>query len=357
MKYCIDIDGVLCENTCHTNHDNPPPRTEQIEHIKALQKEHEVVFYTSRPNHEYERTVSFLNDIGLDTSKGVFFDKPNADFYIDDKMIPLIPSSGAVVKRKKLAICYSGGMDSYIAYHYAIKELDYEPEDILCLTFNLGHNYNQKEIDARRTQGIPHVELDLPIINQELFGNAVDKDNYIIPGRNLMFATIAAGFAERVWIIGVKFENHYLMYDKNEAFFRTASLACTQAIGAPTVVESPFMNWTKTQMIEWALEHGLKEGLSQTVSCYHDTHKRCGNCGLCWKRAIAMYMAGGEEVLDELQEYEVYPFTSDVAKDFLRKYKDAVARNDYSHYSKERIDEVFECYRWLGINIDKLLES
>ena len=44
-------------------------------------------------------------------------------------------------------------------------------------------------------------------------------------------------------------------------------------------------------------------------------------------------------------------------KDFLRKYKDAVARNDYSHYSKERIDEVFECYRWLGINIDKLLEQ
>ena len=108
-------------------------------------------------------------------------------------------------------------------------------------------------------------------------------------------------------------------------------------------------------MIEWAMSNDLKEGLSHTVSCYHDTHKRCGNCGLCWKRAIAMFMAGGEDVLDELQEYEVYPFTSDVAKDFLRKYKDAVARNDYSHYSKERIDEVFECYRWLGINIDKLL--
>lgn len=357
LDYCIDIDGVLCENDHHSNHENPTPRIAQINHVKRLQENHRVGFYTSRPNTAYRQTVTWLQRQGLDTSNGVFFDKPDSNFYIDDKMIPVVPSTGANLNRKKLVICWSGGMDSFIAYHYAIEELGYAPEDIMCLNFDIGHNYSEKEKRAREEIGIPFKTIPIGLINPELFDNAVDKDNYIIPARNLIFATIASSFGERVWIVGVKFENHYQMYDKNEAFFRTASLACSQATGAPTIVESPFIDWTKTQMIEWAISKGLIEGLRKTVSCYHDTHKRCGNCGLCWKRAIAMYMAGGEEVLPELQEYVVYPFTSETAKDFLRKYKDALERQDFSHYSKERIDEVWECYRWLGINIDYLLEG
>ena len=136
-------------------------------------------------------------------------------------------------------------------------------------------------------------------------------------------------------IVGIKFEDHPYMYDKNSAFYRAASLACSQALGSLTTVESPFINMTKTDMIRWAVKEGLDSYLSKTVSCYDDTKFRCGGCGLCFKRAIAMEAAGRSEI----DEYEVNPFTGKQAEHYRKEYKAALESGDFSHYERERIEE------------------
>lgn len=355
MRICVDIDGVIVEDAPYNEHHyQSPVRKEQVENLLRLQADHELVFYTSRPNQSYKETVALLQSLGFDTSNGVFFDKPYADTYIDDKMTDIILPNHAKLDRKKLVICYSGGMDSYIAYHYAIRELGYSPDDILCINFDIGHNYSEKEKQARESLDVPYVTIPVGLIQPDVFGNGTTKENYVIPARNLVFASIAAGFGERVWIVGIKPENHYLMFDKNAAFFRLATMAASQAVGAPTTIETPFLHMTKTEIIEWAMQHeDVRKGILNTVSCYHDTHKLCGNCH-CVKRAIAMVAAGN---FDELLDYAENPFTSEAAASFLKAYREADEKQDYSHYHKDRIDEVWAVYETMGINPDWVINQ
>lgn len=344
MRYVVDIDGVLFHNGDHKNYEHATPIKENIDLIRnAWKAGHEIVLHTSRLKKDRRKTARSLNKHDI-PYHSLVCGKPRADVYIDDKALPVLPNYGAKLLRKPLVICYSGGMDSVIAYWYSIKELKFDPADVILLNFDIGSNYSLKEKKARENLGLPFISMSIPLISEDL-GNATTKDSYIIPGRNLIFATIASTFGSTVWIVGVKYEDHPLMFDKNEGFYRTASLACSQAFGSRTVVESPFQTWTKTEMIEWAMRNGLKDQLYHTVSCYHDTSKRCGDCGLCFKRAVAMSAAG----YDERKEYDVDPFKSQTAMRFVSLYKEAVSTNDFSHYQKERILETFSV---LGIDTD-----
>lgn len=245
------------------------------------------------------------------------------------------------MNRKELVICVSGGMDSFIAYRYAL-ESGYKPEDILCLNFDIGQPYKDKEQRAMATFGFPITTMKIDLIKPEL-NNVPTIENYIIPARNMIFATIAGGFGKRVWIMGMKYENHPLMLDKNEAFFTNASKMLTQCIGEETIVESPFIEMSKTDSIIWALAHGITgEDLMKTSSCYHPTKHNCGECSLCFKRWIAMKSAGIEETFD------VYPPNSEEAKRLVMNYIKAYQEKDFTHYQKDRIEETFKV---LGIKL------
>jgi 7-cyano-7-deazaguanine synthase in queuosine biosynthesis len=351
MRYVFDLDGVLCENGPAADYAKARPILDNIQRVQQLYRDgHEIVIHTARCSRDRRTTKRYLREHKVPYHH-LILNKPVADVYVDDKAELQLPAYHAKVQRKPLVICYSGGMDSVIAYYWALHQ-GYLPEDVMLLNFNIGNNYADKEAKAREEIGLPFTSIDLPIVSEEL-GNMTTKDQYIIPGRNLVFATIAAGFGERVWIVGVKFEDHPLMFDKNSAFYRTASLACSQAIGATTVVESPFVDWTKTDMIQFMLDQGLEDKLRPTVSCYHDSLKRCGDCGLCFKRALAMWAAG----LDERAEYAQDPFTSDTARSFVRAYRQAERFGDYHHYSRERIDETFEVLASAGVQLEDTDDS
>lgn len=340
MKYLVDIDGVLCRNGLPENYATAEPIAEKIEDVNAIfDKGNEVVLYTSRLSEDRAVTEKWLKDNGVKYSS-IIFDKPTADYYIDDKALNFLPAHSAKLNRKKLAICISGGMDSYIAYFWAIKKLGYKKEDIICINFDIGHPYAKKEQEALKKLGIPYTTIHIDLL-RESFGNMPTETKYVIPARNMIFSTIAAGFAERVWIMGMKFENHYLMYDKNDDFFRIASACLTQSIGSQTIVESPFIDYTKTDIIQWAVDNKL-EKLHETTSCYHPKLHRCGECSLCFKRFVAMMACGVEE------KFSSDPRKSEEAQRLVTVYKEAIRKNDFSHYQKDRILETFDI---MGIKI------
>ncbi len=58
-----------------------------------------------------------------------------------------------------------------------------------------------------------------------------------------------ASLAERVWIMGMKYEDHEFMYDKNSTFFKPSLSSLSQAIGSPTLAGKSSI-WLRQDIIE-----------------------------------------------------------------------------------------------------------
>lgn len=87
-RYCFDIDGTICTNT-DGEYQNAIPYADRIQKIRSLILDgNEVFFMTARGSETgidwSDLTTNQLREWGLPESK-IFFGKPSADFYVDDK--------------------------------------------------------------------------------------------------------------------------------------------------------------------------------------------------------------------------------------------------------------------------------
>lgn len=233
-----------------------------------------------------------------------------------------------------LALCYSGGLDSLIAYNYA-KACGYNP---ICIYVDLGHPYAEKEKATFKTQSKWHPEVNV-IDMRTLFSLIQSRmNNQIIPSRNVMLATIGSMFAPRVWINALDGEQLGKEHDKSVRFFDDASTLLSftnEAFQPTTIVESPFAKMSKADTIGWALNYGIPlDVLFGTASCYSGVHDKCGNCLTCVKRAIAFKKNGITE-----PGHEADPFESDYYKELLVEIPKAAANKDYSRFTPGRIEE------------------
>lgn len=368
MKLVVDIDGILCHNSLPDDFHKAVPIKNNILRVNShYDLGDKVTIHTSRLEKDRIVTENWLKENKVFYHK-LIFGKPKADLYIDDRALPFVPFGQAKLNRKRLAICYSGGLDSYLAYMYARHASQIKEEDILLLFFDYGQPYLSKELMAIKQIGLPYKMVSVNLVNKDL-GIDPTVENYIVPGRNMVMASIAAAYAETVWVVGVKGENHMFMYDKNEEFYRLASLACSQAVGAETSISSPFIHKSKVDVIHW-LDEWNKSRMSkekrdnpsrvslfsdespleatarmigQTVSCHHPYHKRCGECVPCFKRWVATTLCGIRE------EHSVYPPSSVYAQGLIEQYEKAMESGDHSHFSKERIEETFDALARRGV--------
>jgi 7-cyano-7-deazaguanine synthase in queuosine biosynthesis len=241
----------------------------------------------------------------------------------------------------KLAIMMSGGLDSYISYQYAQLQLGYLPSEICCVWVNLGQPYNHKEEQAidklQSTLGNVR-KITCDILRAE-FNNLpeIEEPKQIIPARNLLLASIGAMYGNCVWICALESEMHDknpLQLDKSHKFYKLASDTLTATHGTKIVVETPFSTMSKADLIKWSLKNGItKEELLSTSTCYHENIRNCGQCGTCFKRKVGF-------ILNDIEEqYHTDPFLSDFTKPYLNKLLNARLLNDYSHYTKKRVDE------------------
>jgi len=222
-----------------------------------------------------------------------------------------------------MILLFSGGLDSYIAWHYLGK-----PRTLYC---DIGHRYAAQEIEAVKKL-VPDT-----IIDSRLRLSDWEKPDAHIPLRNAFFCMIASHYDKEIVLVVQKGEMD--LPDRSHFFMGIMSGFLTVQYGSSKsyIVLSPFDHMTKTQMVKWYLESDLsREDLLSTRSCFDWDDGPCGNCAACFRRWIAFANSGlREEYRSPIQNYVGI-------QEYIHKMRAGM-------YDKERVQETFAVFKREGL--------
>lgn len=212
------------------------------------------------------------------------------------------------------AVCLtSGGQDSTTCLFWAKPRFD----PILALAFDYGQRH-RIELEAAQVvcdlAGIPLTVLPLMIL-RDLGGSALigssdpiqasaGRDglpNTFVPGRNLLFLTVAAAFAYQRdihdLIIGAC-ETDYSGYpDCREQTMRALETTLHLGMDYAVQIHTPLMHLTKAQTVSLAQDVGAMAALRYSHTCYEGRFPPCGVCPACQLRARGFTEAGAVDPL------------------------------------------------------------
>lgn len=209
----------------------------------------------------------------------------------------------------------SGGVDSVTALYDACQSFNV----LAGLSFDYNSKHNHRELPMAefhcKQLGIEHRVITLKFIDQ-LFssgllksGGEIPEGHYeetnmiqtVVPFRNGIMLSIAAGYAESVGADGIVIAAHsgdHAVYpDCRESFMGPMAEAVEQGTYANIRLIRPFINYDKTKIVSRGAE--LNVDYSKTWSCYKGLDKHCGKCGTCVERREAFINAG----VDDPTEY------------------------------------------------------
>lgn len=223
---------------------------------------------------------------------------------------------------KKICILFSSGLDSVIMRHYA--KVKYPEAEVKCIYYKHGADAEDSEI-----KNLPsYVEVrTVDWLNEKCRPLVKASDPtagpIYIPGRNLVFATLAAcqELADEIWLGTLVDEAHPKATDKNEEFRTQASDTLSYVLSPfidKVILRFPFVEekWTKVESVRWALDNNLpKQEILDSVSCwYHANGQACGKCRMCFRRQLVFRLNGLEE------ECAVNPLSSPEALQMVKDY-------------------------------------
>ena len=208
----------------------------------------------------------------------------------------------------KVVVLCSGGMDSVAALHWSRRDHDVRAG----LSFDYGAKHNHREIPFAAAQadelGVPHHVIVLDFIGQ-LFasdllksGGDIPDGHYadetmrrtVVPFRNGIMLSIAAGFAESVGAAGLVIAahggDHAIYPDCREPFMQAMGDAMKLGTYAGIELLRPFIALNKSQIAAEGARLGMD--FSRTWSCYKGGDIHCGRCGTCVERREAFQLAG-----------------------------------------------------------------
>ncbi|MCM1292191.1 MAG: 7-cyano-7-deazaguanine synthase QueC [Bacteroides sp.] len=207
---------------------------------------------------------------------------------------------------KDSVIVLSGGMDSTTMLY------EYADRIALAVNFSYGANHNAREAACARVNcerlGIELVEIDLAFMGKYFESSllsgaeAIPEGHYedenmrstVVPFRNGIMLSVAAGLAESRGLKAVMIANHggdHAIYPDCRGTFIDA-MAGAIAAGTYEGIElrAPYTNLTKSDICRRGKDLGVDYSL--TYSCYKGGKKHCGCCGTCVERREAMLAAG-----------------------------------------------------------------
>ncbi|WAH37921.1 7-cyano-7-deazaguanine synthase QueC [Alicyclobacillus dauci] len=213
---------------------------------------------------------------------------------------------------EKAVVILSGGLDSTTCMGLA-KEKGY---DLYPLTFDYGQRHKIElkcaERVAKHYEVSDHKIVKLDFLRQ-IGGSALTDDSIdvptgglteeipvtYVPGRNLLFLSMAASYAEVIGAtaiyIGVNALDFSGYPDCRPEFIEQvqATIAAGTKAGVeghPIRIETPLLNWTKAEIVRNGMAIHVPYEL--TTSCYLGEEVACGECDSCRLRLKGFAEAG-----------------------------------------------------------------
>ena len=208
----------------------------------------------------------------------------------------------------KVCVLLSGGMDSVTALYWARGK----HEVTSSISFDYGSKHNSREIPfailhAARI-GISHTVMPLDFIAHHFTsdllksGGDIPDGHYaedamkqtVVPFRNGIMLSIAAGFAESTGseglVIAAHSGDHAIYPDCRGSFMQSMETAIREGTYAQIRLLRPFIDLNKAEIVRRGLAMGLD--FSETWSCYKGGEIHCGTCGTCVERREAFMLTG-----------------------------------------------------------------
>jgi 7-cyano-7-deazaguanine synthase len=221
---------------------------------------------------------------------------------------------------KKVVLAMSGGLDSTTLCGWYLEQ-NYE---IFPIIFNYGSKHNKYENEAAFNicdyWNINYQFVDLAFMtkiaksNLMLSGGDIPEGHYedqnmkltVVPGRNLIFASILASYAESNKIeeiaLGVHAGDHVIYPDCRPTFIIALQDVITMSTDAQVEVKAPFLNIDKKKILQYSFAfENVKVPYELTRTCYKDQEKSCGSCASCVERLEAFNLIGIKDPI----EYEL----------------------------------------------------
>lgn len=211
----------------------------------------------------------------------------------------------------QILLSLSGGLDSTVLCASFLEE--HGPGSVSPVFFRYGSKHNPWEKKAAAAVAA-HYNLALTVIDlTATFANvasallaadsrAIPQKAYddasmaatVVPGRNLLFASVMAAVAESRAIPHMALATHggdHHLYPDCRPEFNTALAKVVDASTAGRVaVTVPFAAMSKANIVALGLR--LNAPLRLTRSCYAAAENSCGRCGTCTER-LAAFAANG----------------------------------------------------------------
>ena len=202
----------------------------------------------------------------------------------------------------RAVLVYSGGLDSTTLLY------EYKDSIALAVSFDYGSKHNKRELEYAalncKRLGIRHLVIPLEFMGKYfrsdllIGGGDIPEGSYadenmkstVVPFRNGIMLSIAAGLAESYELDAIMLANHsgdHAIYpDCRPKFIEGMAAAVEAGTYNGVKVVSPYCNMTKREIALRGRELGVD--FSLTYSCYKGGEKHCGRCGTCVERKEAL---------------------------------------------------------------------
>lgn len=201
----------------------------------------------------------------------------------------------------RIVVLFSGGIDSTVV----LWKLRSAGHECIALGINYGQRHSVELHHASKIAGSVGVEFsvatasvpwsdsaltgmkELPI---GVSGSHPSQSATVVPGRNLMFLSMALAKAIAVDADGIAIGCHQgdaAIYADCRGPFLTAFEHLTRlAVGRLVGIYRPLLSLTKTEVVAEGRRLGVP--MDMTYSCYAGGNHPCGLCGACVERNLAM---------------------------------------------------------------------
>jgi len=124
--------------------------------------------------------------------------------------------------------------------------------------------------------------------------NETSMKQTVVPNRNMILLSLAAGYAEALGASHVAYaahtEDHYIYADCRPEFAFAMDKSIRLGTDGKVELLTPFIRWSKVDIV--ALGKKLVVPFKMTWSCYKGEDRPCLGCGTCSERVLAFKLAG-----------------------------------------------------------------